>query len=255
MTARASSPSAAVSSSTSSSSRSSRVCSRSARMCGSSSTMRMDRATVTTRPELGSVTAKVDPRPGSLSTSMWPPWCSTISWQIGSPSPVPCGLSVSVSPTCLNRTNRSGTSSGGDAGAGVGHRHDRRAQESRRCRPSPRRSTVNLQALENRLITTCSSRWRSPRIGGQVRVQLDHERQALLLEQRFDGGADLPDQRVHVDLLVTPLDPAGLHLGEVEQVVDEGGEPLALGDDDVEVARGPGSWPAPVAASGSATAG
>ena len=78
----------------------------------------------------------------------------------------------------------------------------------------------------------------------EVRFQLEPERQVLLLEQRLDGGAHLADEGVHVDLLVAPLDPAGLHLGEVEQVVDEGGEAFALGDDDVEVPADLGHGPA-----------
>src|SRR5512134_2213801 len=44
----------------------------------------------------GRVNEKVLPLPISLSTQMRPPWCSTISLQIGRPSPVPFGLSVSV---------------------------------------------------------------------------------------------------------------------------------------------------------------
>ena len=51
---------------------------------------------------MGSVNENVLPWPGSLSTQMRPPWYSTISLQIGRPRPVPLGLSVSVSPTCLN---------------------------------------------------------------------------------------------------------------------------------------------------------
>ena len=50
----------------------------------------------------GSVNEKVLPLPGSLSTQIWPPWYSTISLQMGRPRPVPLGLSVRVSPTCLN---------------------------------------------------------------------------------------------------------------------------------------------------------
>ena len=38
----------------------------------------------------------------ALHPDMRPPWYSTISLQMGRPSPVPLGLSVSVSPTCLN---------------------------------------------------------------------------------------------------------------------------------------------------------
>ena len=56
----------------------------------------------------GSENENVLPRPISLSTQMRPPWCSTISRQMGRPRPVPFGLSVSVSPTCLKRSNTFG---------------------------------------------------------------------------------------------------------------------------------------------------
>ena len=56
----------------------------------------------------GTTNEKVLPLPGSLSTEMRPPWCSMISRQIGRPRPVPLGLSVSVSPTCLNFSNTFG---------------------------------------------------------------------------------------------------------------------------------------------------
>src|SRR5918999_1042424 len=50
----------------------------------------------------GSVNEKVLPSPSRLSTQMRPPCRSTICLQIGSPSPVPYGFWVSVSPTCAN---------------------------------------------------------------------------------------------------------------------------------------------------------
>ena len=60
----------------------------------------------------GSENENVLPCPSSLSTQIRPPWCSTISRQIGRPRPVPFGLSVSVSPTCLKRSNTFGWSAG-----------------------------------------------------------------------------------------------------------------------------------------------
>ena len=72
------------------------------------------------------------PLPGSLSTQICPPWYSTISLQIGRPSPVPFGLSVSVSPTCLNFSNTFWLIAGRDADAGVGYAdHDIVAVQSR----------------------------------------------------------------------------------------------------------------------------
>src|ERR1700674_415479 len=47
----------------------------------------------------GTVNENTAPWPGSLSTHRWPPKCVTILRLMESPSPVPCGFSVSVSPT------------------------------------------------------------------------------------------------------------------------------------------------------------
>src|SRR5690606_17981725 len=55
---------------------------------------------------------KVLPLPTSLSTEISPPKLVTISRQIGRPSPVPVGLSVSVSPTCRNFSKTASWSSG-----------------------------------------------------------------------------------------------------------------------------------------------
>ena len=61
---------------------------------------------------VGNANEKVLPLPTSLSSQILPPWCSTISLQIGRPRPVPFGLSVSVSPpTCLNCSNTAPKSS------------------------------------------------------------------------------------------------------------------------------------------------
>ena len=50
----------------------------------------------------GRAKLNVAPWPSSESTQIRPPWCSTISRQIGRPSPVPRGLSVRVSPAWPN---------------------------------------------------------------------------------------------------------------------------------------------------------
>src|SRR5438105_9948800 len=50
----------------------------------------------------GKVKEKQAPRPGSLSTQSFPPWCSTMCRLIGRPRPVPGGRSVSVSPAWRN---------------------------------------------------------------------------------------------------------------------------------------------------------
>ena len=50
----------------------------------------------------GRVNEKHAPRPRRLSTHILPPKCSTIWRLMCRPSPLPCGLSVSVSPTWRN---------------------------------------------------------------------------------------------------------------------------------------------------------
>ena len=45
----------------------------------------------------GSLTCTVVPLPGSLATSIWPAWASTIPLTIGSPSPAP-GTAAATAP-------------------------------------------------------------------------------------------------------------------------------------------------------------
>src|SRR5438552_17057185 len=54
---------------------------------------------------VGSVNEKRAPLPSRLSTHIRPPKCSTIWRLMLSPRPLPCGLSVSVSPTWWNLLN------------------------------------------------------------------------------------------------------------------------------------------------------
>ena len=111
---------------------------------------------------------------------MRPPWCSTISRQIGNPSPVPRGLSVSVSPAWPNCSKTFSWSSWAiptpvsvtlttiSAGApsdpppvvsapGVASRAAHVMEPD----------GVNLTAFEMRLITTWIRRSRSPTTGGR----------------------------------------------------------------------------------------
>ena len=83
------------------------TCSRSWRISAASSTGAEPPAAACSAVS-GSENEKMLPRPITLSTQIRPPWCSTISLQIGRPRPVPFGLSVSVSPTCLKRSNTFG---------------------------------------------------------------------------------------------------------------------------------------------------
>ena len=84
-------------------------------------------------------------------------------------------------------------------------------------------------------MTTWIRRSWSPVTGRQVRGDLLLQAQALLLEQRRGGGRGAVDDLGHRHALHVPFELAGLDLGEVEHVVDQLGEPLALADDDLQV--------------------
>ncbi len=71
------------------------------------------------------------------------------------------------------------------------------------------------------------------RLGTRV-GQVDDDLRPALAEE-LGGGADgVGDERAQVDIGRMPLGGAGLDLGEVEHLVDEPGQPLALRDDDAE---------------------
>ena len=105
-----------------------------------------------------------------------------------------------------------------------------RRHVERRVRPAPGRSrsvteplSVNLTALESRLRRICCSRCASVTIaGGRSGRDLDPEVQALLLglrrERLLDVAADLRRSATSVRL---DVHPAGLDLGQVEDVVDQ----------------------------------
>ena len=101
----------------------------------------------------GRLNENVLPWPGVLSTQMRPPWCSTISRQMGSPSPVPLGLSVSVSPTCLKRSNTFGWSAAAMPRP-VSTTLTMISPSRRAARQVIEPSAVNLTAFEMRLMTT-----------------------------------------------------------------------------------------------------
>ena len=114
---------------------------------------------------IGSENEKVLPLPSVLSTQTRPPWCSTISRQIGRPSPVPLGLSVRVSPTCLKRSNTLGWSSSAIPSP-VSITLTTISPPRRSARQVTEPTSVNFTAFEIRLITTWISRSRSPVTAG-----------------------------------------------------------------------------------------
>ena len=150
----------------------------------------------TTAAGSGSENENVLPLPSSLSTQTRPPWCSTISRQIGRPSPVPFGLSVSVSPTCLKRSKTLGWSAG--------------------AMPMPVSTTLTTSSPPRRdgAAGDRAGVGELHRVGDQVDDDLDQaiaiagdrrqvgrdvldEPQALLLEQRGRGGRGVIDDVGH----------------------------------------------------------
>ena len=74
----------------------------------------------------------------------------------------------------------------------------------------------------------CGHRW-------QVALDVLVELQAFLFQQRRGGRRCAVDDVADRHRLHVPFELAGLDLGEVQDVVDELGEALALADDDLEV--------------------
>ena len=89
-----------------------------------------------------------------------------ISLLIGSPNPVPFGLSVSVSPTCLNLSNTLNWSSS-DIPIPVSEILMIKSSFSSEAEQTTSPLSVNFDALESKLINTCISLSRSPFIVGR----------------------------------------------------------------------------------------
>ena len=64
---------------------------------------------------------------------------------------------------------------------------------------------------------------------------LDHQRVAVLLDQRLDDRLDVPDELADLERLQEQVHPAGLDLGEVQDVVDQPEQVLAGRVDPLEV--------------------
>ena len=118
----------------------------------------------------GSVNENVEPRPTSDSTHRRPPCCSTISRQMGSPRPVPRGVSVSVSPAWLNCSKTLAWSSGAmpmPVSATLTMSSERPSSAVSPAEHVMVPVGVNLTAFEMRLMTTWIRRSRSPVTGGR----------------------------------------------------------------------------------------
>ena len=96
-------------------------------------------------------------------------------------------------------------------------------------------ASVNFTAFEIRLITTWIRRSGSPVTLGRSAADPLLEVQALRLEERRGGGRGAIDDLAHVDGLHVPLELARLDLRQVEHVVDQLGEPLALAHHHLQV--------------------
>ncbi len=64
-----------------------------------------DRSLPSWTASTGRVTVKVDPSPGVLRTSIWPPISVTRRWQMANPSPVPPNRRVVDASACVNDEN------------------------------------------------------------------------------------------------------------------------------------------------------
>src|SRR5882724_7079008 len=169
----------------------------------------------------GSVKAKVDPLPTVLSTEISPPWSSTNRRVSVSPSPVPSCFRAWSVPTWLNASKIFAWSSGAIP-APVSVTDILTKESSRSARTSTRPpSGVNLTALERRLSTTCRTLRSSATKSSRVLVHLEAERDAVAsrpLAQEGEGGLK---RRRQVEGSQLQLHAPGLHLGQVQDVVDE----------------------------------
>src|SRR5262249_47101696 len=184
----------------------------------------------------GTVKQKTDPLPAVLSTQIRPPKCSTICLQIGRPRPVPVGLSVSVSPTCANCSKTFAWFSGAIP-MPVSATLTTISFPARRARQVIDPRSVNFTAFEIRLIMTWISRSLSHWTWGRWSSISARTRSPFC--STIDVVAAIARATVPAVPIGPPFPPprARLDLRQVEHVVDQRGQALALGHDDVDVGR------------------
>src|SRR4051794_20083228 len=162
---------------------------------------------------------------------------------IGRPRPVPCGLAVRVSPPWRNFSKIVACCAGLMPGP-------LSATSTRASRSSVRRRTVmrpaagaqNLAAVGRGVRGTWTSRSRAAVAGGGPAAvgerggglvgEVDDEPRVALPEEATRRRARLLDPLAQVDRRDPPLRVAGLDLRQVEHLVDQARQALALLDDD-----------------------
>ena len=93
---------------------------------------------------------------------------------------------------------------------------------------------MNLTAFESRLSSTCRSRVASPTIpAGTLLVDETAELDVLLRGARSDDVERSLDALAEIERLPLQLEPAGLDLGEVEDVVDHAEQRISARPDDL----------------------
>ena len=176
---------------------------------------------------------------GRASKPTLPPSSVTICLTMLSPSPVPPFWRASVASAWANFSKMRGLNSSGMPGpwSRTVMRTSLPALLDRHHDLSPRGE--NLIAFDSRLVTTCDepvgigAHDRARRTAGSSRT-----RDAVALGKAAVGLDRLLDQRAHVDALEVEHDLAGLDLLDVENVVDQPHQPLAVLVRDLEQPHG-----------------
>ena len=172
----------------------------------------------------GRLNQNVEPRPGALSTPIEPPICSISRRQMARPRPLPPCERVAAA-ACENGWNKRAISSGAMPNPVSLISQRRRvpgiARSGVTCTPMLPRS-VNFTALPTRLPTTCARRSGSRDQGlgqravhGGVQAHVLGRRVARVRRER------LIEPRPQRERTRPQIDDPGVHLGEVEQVIDE----------------------------------
>jgi hypothetical protein len=176
---------------------------------------------------------KVEPRPSSLSKPTSPPIRCASSRMITNPSPVPPKRRVVELSACENGANSFAAAAGADADAGVAHRVAQPALVDGSPAAAPAAHSqvsetaivprsVNLTAFVSRLLTIC--RMRNGIAEHRRRhVGADDDRQQHPLRRRrvHERLRHLLDQPLRAERDVLQIEPPGLDLRQVENVVQQ----------------------------------
>ena len=160
-----------------------------------------------------------------------PPMRSTMRREIASPRPVPPNLRVVPPSACSNSSKMRACASGAmpmPVSRTAKRDLARRAPGSTTIATPP--CSVNFTALPARLSSTWRSRAASPmtRPGRRV-VDEDAISSAFRLRARRQQLDDFLDQRAEIERPRFEIEPAGLDLGEIEDLLDQRQQRLARG--------------------------